>query len=154
MRYELQMRFGPYYKQPVSNIFQDKHYCAWLLCQREMHIANTDYQLQYKVEVRNRILLRFPDLFRLVPKDCIKAVPAHILQAVREYQREHLESHSEEEEDDVYEVEAILGHEEREEAVYYLIKWKGYSTEENTWEPSDHVSEDLKKEYWNKKRRY
>ena len=23
---------------------------------------------------------------------------------------------------------------------YYLVKWKGYSVEENTWEPKSHLS--------------
>ena len=37
--------------------------------------------------------------------------------------------------DDEYEVEAIIGRRNNGGRVEYLIKWKGYSEEENTWEP-------------------
>jgi hypothetical protein len=34
-----------------------------------------------------------------------------------------------------YEVERILNHKQVSRKPYYLIKWKGYNTSENTWEP-------------------
>ncbi|KIW01063.1 uncharacterized protein PV09_07577 [Verruconis gallopava] len=34
-----------------------------------------------------------------------------------------------------YEVEKILDHRTRGRQHFYLIKWKGYPSEENTWEP-------------------
>jgi len=34
-----------------------------------------------------------------------------------------------------YEVEKILDHQVRRRQHFYLIKWKGYPQEENTWEP-------------------
>ena len=41
--------------------------------------------------------------------------------------------------DDIYTVEAILDQEDRKDDRYYLIKWKGYSTSENSWEPRSHI---------------
>ena len=38
-----------------------------------------------------------------------------------------------------YEVERILGKQEISGKVHYLVKWKGYPTEENTWEPMEHL---------------
>ena len=38
-----------------------------------------------------------------------------------------------------YEVEAILSHRRRGKGYWYLIKWKGYSTGNNTWEPEQHL---------------
>jgi hypothetical protein len=38
-----------------------------------------------------------------------------------------------------YEVEKILGHSQIEGETRYLVKWKGYPTEENTWEPIEHL---------------
>ena len=36
-----------------------------------------------------------------------------------------------------YEIEKILGHRKRRDGKYrYLVKWRGYSYEESTWEPS------------------
>lgn len=39
-----------------------------------------------------------------------------------------------------FEVEAILNHKKFEGAYLYLLKWKGYSETENTWEPSRNLS--------------
>ncbi|KXN85390.1 Histone-lysine N-methyltransferase SUV39H1 [Leucoagaricus sp. SymC.cos] len=41
--------------------------------------------------------------------------------------------------EDTYEVEAILNHKERRRTMYYLIKWKGYPQSENTWEPEENL---------------
>ena len=39
-----------------------------------------------------------------------------------------------------YEVEKILQKRVRNQTVYYLIKWKGYSDVENTWEPLSNLT--------------
>lgn len=39
-----------------------------------------------------------------------------------------------------YEVERILAHRRTRRGVEYLIKWKGYPSEENTWEPWAHLN--------------
>ena len=41
--------------------------------------------------------------------------------------------HYQEQEDDEYEVEKIVNYDKKSQR--YLIKWKGYPSEENTWEP-------------------
>src|SRR6267154_6237607 len=49
-----------------------------------------------------------------------------------------------------YEVEAIVNHRHygRQRRLQYLIKWKGYPSLDNTWEPEENVhAEDLVKEY-------
>ncbi|KAB5588482.1 Transposon Tf2-1 polyprotein [Ceratobasidium theobromae] len=38
-----------------------------------------------------------------------------------------------------YEVEQILNSKKTWGKLYYLIKWKGYSEESNSWEPKEHV---------------
>ena len=39
--------------------------------------------------------------------------------------------------------------EDKEGAIYYLFKWKGYPSAENTWEPKQHLShaQDILKNY-------
>jgi hypothetical protein len=44
------------------------------------------------------------------------------------------------ESDTSYEVETILDKTIKKDIIYYKIKWKGYSYEECTWEPSNHLS--------------
>ena len=40
---------------------------------------------------------------------------------------------------DEYEVEKILNYKQISGWPYYLVKWKGYDTSENTWEPIAHL---------------
>ena len=48
---------------------------------------------------------------------------------------------------DVYDVEEILETKVRNGQRRYLIKWKGYPHSENTWEPKNHISRDLLKQF-------
>ena len=41
--------------------------------------------------------------------------------------------------DDEFEVEAILDDRIRRNKLRYLVKWKGYSSHEATWEPATHL---------------
>ena len=38
-----------------------------------------------------------------------------------------------------YEVEAIVGHRQQQGGIRYRIKWKGYPSGENSWEPEDNL---------------
>lgn len=40
---------------------------------------------------------------------------------------------------DIYEVEKVCGRKTKNGKTYYLIKWSGFSSEHNTWEPSDNI---------------
>jgi hypothetical protein len=52
--------------------------------------------------------------------------------------------------DDIYLVEQILAHKGDIGNRKYLIKWKGYSSSENTWEPAANIfNEQLIMDYWN-----
>jgi hypothetical protein len=43
-------------------------------------------------------------------------------------------------EEETYEVESILAEKESpDKRLYYLVKWKGYSTKESTWEPIENL---------------
>ena len=53
----------------------------------------------------------------------------------------------------MYIVEKILDKRiEERKMVYYLIKWKGYGDEDNTWEPKSNLSPEMIKEYEKEKR--
>ena len=47
--------------------------------------------------------------------------------------------HSKHVANDIYEVEAVVGHRLRDGNEEYLIKWKDYSEDENTWEPTHNL---------------
>ena len=49
-----------------------------------------------------------------------------------------------------YEVEQILSHRTfgRQKQLQYLVKWKGYPSSDNTWEPAENIHvDDLIQEY-------
>ena len=59
--------------------------------------------------------------------------------------------------DDLHNVDAIVGCRQINGRVEYLIKWEGYSEEDNTWEPESNLDEGAledAKAYCNKKRKY
>jgi Chromo (CHRromatin Organisation MOdifier) domain len=52
-----------------------------------------------------------------------------------------------------YEVEAIIVHKRKVHGYNYLIKWKGYATSENSWEPEQNLSNTKKLLTEDKKKR-
>ena len=54
-------------------------------------------------------------------------------------------------EKDVYEAEKIVGSRKRKGRREYLVKWKGYSSRENTYEPAANLPKDLITEFKQKK---
>ena len=53
--------------------------------------------------------------------------------------------------DDIYEVEELIDRERDEDGNWkYLVKWKGYPPEENSWEPSANISGNALREYLDK----
>ncbi|WVQ95187.1 hypothetical protein IAU59_002281 [Kwoniella sp. CBS 9459] len=71
--------------------------------------------------------------------------------------KEQEEEDEEDEEEGEYEVEALVDHRQKKGAqsgkYEYLVAWKGYGAEHNTWEPEEHLShaDDQVKEYWDKR---
>ena len=57
--------------------------------------------------------------------------------------------------DDVYLVEDIIDKRKHKGKVQYKVKWKGYSVDEATWEPLEHLRnvKDMIKQFLNKKRK-
>jgi hypothetical protein len=42
-----------------------------------------------------------------------------------------------------FEVEEIVNSQKHQGKVQYLIHWKGYPTEENSWEPASNIKKDV-----------
>jgi hypothetical protein len=55
--------------------------------------------------------------------------------------------------EDIYTVEAILNHRGPEHKREFLIKWKGFPADSNTWEPECNLltCQNLLKKYWTKR---
>ncbi|KAJ1957241.1 hypothetical protein GGI12_005080, partial [Dipsacomyces acuminosporus] len=56
-------------------------------------------------------------------------------------------------EDDVYEVEAIIDHKDEEDGSFsYLVRWKGFGPDHDTWEPqSNFIQTDVIRKYWSRR---
>jgi hypothetical protein len=53
--------------------------------------------------------------------------------------------------DDVYEVEELLDRRQNENNQWeYLVKWRGYGEEENSWEAGSNISANTLKAFWKK----
>ncbi|KAJ1350576.1 hypothetical protein KIN20_006399 [Parelaphostrongylus tenuis] len=42
--------------------------------------------------------------------------------------------------EEVYEVERILDHEDTDEGLFYLVRWKGFGEADDSWEPAENLS--------------
>lgn len=51
-----------------------------------------------------------------------------------------MEADAAQDEEPEFEVETVLAKKMIRGNLYYLVKWKGYSNDENTWEPLEHLS--------------
>lgn len=74
------------------------------------------------------------------PKGVIQHPDQPIMDTLREYG------------DDVYEVEHIVDRRKGDlEQWEYLVKWKGYGVEENSWEPGPNISANALQAFWKRK---
>jgi len=62
------------------------------------------------------------------------------------------EEEEEEEEEEEYQVESIVDHRMKKGKKEYLVKWKGFDDEENTWEPTSNLNCDDLVEAYEKER--
>ena len=63
----------------------------------------------------------------------------HIALLERTHRATNIQLQDVEEENTEYEAETIEDFKRVSGKPYYLVKWKGYLTSENTWEPIDHL---------------
>ncbi|OHT15797.1 hypothetical protein TRFO_13805 [Tritrichomonas foetus] len=84
-----------------------------------------------------------------------KYVPVLIPKAnpVESINNHYSESDYEEEEEETYEVEAIINHRKKHGKIQYFLKWVGYPSSQNTWEFENNMNcPELIKEYWDRKK--
>ncbi|CAO3573215.1 unnamed protein product [Mortierella alpina] len=73
------------------------------------------------------------------------------LDGVAEEDIDELEDKSDDEEENEFEVEKVVGHKRERGVLSYFLKWKGYDVQDNTWEKADQVfCEDLVQAYWDR----
>ncbi|CAL4060098.1 unnamed protein product, partial [Meganyctiphanes norvegica] len=67
---------------------------------------------------------------------------------------EKINKSSEAPDDEIFQIEKILKHRDRDDKREYLIKWLGYSSKHNTWEPEENLlgGKTLLKTYYDRKK--
>lgn len=163
--------FGKYKCQSLSNLLNDINYCTWLIQQDWVHEPKCNTDIFKYLDVRDHVLMRHPHLIDLVPNKNQHNIPETILNLksniVQWDSEEELvdtdetvtdtnsdtnsEVDSEADSDadtEVYQVERILGHEQRPDGTYYLIKWDGYDPAFNSYEHEKNITEDILLVYW------
>lgn len=96
-----------------------------------------DSKLAYKLELPQRY--RIHNTF---PVSSLEAYRGRADEATEQRDNPDLEA------DQTYEVEAIIGHRGPKKNRQFLIRWKGYTSEDDTWEPRENIDDGpLLKEY-------
>ena len=54
---------------------------------------------------------------------------------------EHQRNIPEDEEAPLYTIDRIIDHKKTKDGKKYLVRWKGYDEDEDTWEPADNIEE-------------
>lgn len=80
-----------------------------------------------------------PVNYRLTLPKTMKVYPVFHVALLEKAPQNAKEKKTEVEEEQEYEVEEILNRRRSEGRTEYLVKWKGYPTSENTWEPIAHL---------------
>ena len=72
-----------------------------------------------------------------------KKIEEVVVESEEDEEESEEEEEDEEEADEQYVVEKILDKKEAEDGTFlYRVKWRGYSYEENTWEPIENLTDD------------
>ena len=168
--------FGKYKCQSITKLLADFNYCQWLVQQDWIHTPKCPADIRKYVDVRDRVLRAHPSLVQLVPAQFASTLPSDVLlrnsnvyttqhsgsETETDSSTDEVEWNSEEElmtdqetdqdeDSQVYIVDKVLDHEQRPDGMFYLIKWQGYPSSENTHEHERDISTDLLAVYWKNK---
>jgi hypothetical protein len=153
---EAQARYKRNYDRGVRQKNDGIEKDSWVYLRKEVHDAGTNPKLDDQVEGPFQIalndghtlVLRDGDDLMRVSSDRVTPAPAPAGQADRQDAKPDEAPAGEEPE---YVMERIVGaRQQTDGSLLYRIRWHGYSKEEDTWEPWEHLPEAVVRKYHRK----
>jgi hypothetical protein len=153
---EAQARYKRNYDRGVRQKNDSIEKDSWVYLRKEVHDAGTNPKLDDQVEGPfqvalndgHTLVLRDGDDLMRVNSDRVTPAPTPAVQTDRQDARQGDAPAGEEPE---YVMERIVGaRQQADGSLLYRIRWHGYSKDDDTWEPREHLPEAVVRKYHRK----
>ena len=122
----------------LRKISPDVHHSKWLVKEFDFNYQDDIQEIQQNINVHTRV-----EYGQQMSKLQQQLLTMRISEISDEVEMST--------DDTVYDVENILDHRGEEDEIEYLVRWRGYGSKDDSWEPEGNfASQDILEKYWKK----